>query len=406
METRSEKRAGRLPIDIPILFLLVFLNLPSEGRLEFGRELAGLAETGGFWAGIFEKSLVRNPIGALQVAACTALLFLYGFVATGDVSFRVRRRAKGAILVLLIAALLVLPAIGSMALRFQDGPRGHAHDGGVIQTEEALRFFLRGENPYAADYRSTPMAGLDWGPGNPAILHLPYFPLSFLIHLPGYAVGKAFFGGYDARATYLLLYLLPFFWIPRWTADPERRVLLAAFWGLNPFLVPHLIEGRNDVVPLVAMLGAAHLMLSGRARGAALFLGAACAAKQFAFLMIPFFVIYLGRSEDGWAGAVRAGVRRAAPLLLPVALFVLPFFLWNPGAFVDDTWLFNTGLSEVSYPLGGTPGYGLANLINVFGLVESRYHYFPFGLFQIPLMIAVGGFFSGDRGRGSARAHR
>lgn len=394
--TRGVDADGRpdrkFPIDAALLFLLLMLNLPPEGQLEFGRDLADLGGTGPGWARFFEESLVRNPIGALRAAVGLGLLLLYSLTAFGVLfrGIRFRRCLREVLLGLLIVWIVILPAIAEIGLRFAVGPKGHAHDGGVIQTEEAVRFLFRGANPYAADYRSTPMADLDWGPGNPAIIHHPYFPLSFLIHAPLLVAGEEIFGKYDARALYLVLYLVPFFFVTRWTSDPDHRLALAALWGLNPFLVPHIVEGRNDVVVAVLLAAAAHCMISARWRGAALLLGFACATKQFAFLFVPFFVVLAGRGAGGWGTVLRQGAKRAVPLLAPLVLLVVPFLIWNPGAFFDDTWSFNVGLSEVSYPLGGTPGYGIGNLINVFHLVPSRYHYFPFWIFQLLIVLPVG----------------
>ncbi len=50
---------------------------------------------------------------------------------------------------------------------------------------------------------------------------------------------------------------------------------------------------------------------------------------------------------------------------------VVPFLAWDPGAFLDDTLFFNAGSSEQNYPLGGTPGFGAANLVLYFQLVET-----------------------------------
>lgn len=390
MERSDNIRKKWFPVDVAILFLLVFLNLPSEGRLEFGRDFAALAEAGGFWARFFEQSLVHNPVSTLQASLAVALLLLYSLVAYGCLFPRSRDRARRVILGALVVLLLILPMTAEMSLRHLAGDRGHAHDGGVVQTEAAVRILLDGGNPYTVDYRQTPMADLDWGKGNPAIIHNPYFPLSFLAHVPGYVICKALFGWYDARLLYLLAYLVPFFLIRKWSASGERRTILAALWGLNPFLLPHMIEGRNDVVVLALLVGAVHTLLLGRIGRAALFFGAACAAKQFALLLLPFFLLYAGRDCQGWMETIRRGARRTLPALLPIALFVLPFLLIDPAAFVDDTYAFNVGLSEVSYPLGGTPGFGLAGLVNVFHLVQSRYHYFPFWIFQIPAVFMVG----------------
>ena len=60
MTIDNDKRPGKtFPIDAALLFLLLFLNLPSEWRLEFGREMEDLGAAGSPLAGFFEKSLVK-----------------------------------------------------------------------------------------------------------------------------------------------------------------------------------------------------------------------------------------------------------------------------------------------------------------------------------------------------------
>lgn len=385
----SVRRRRLPPLDFIILFLLVFANLPGESDLEFGSMMTDLGRTSPSWRTFFDRSLLDNPIASAQAAFATALLILYGLTAFGVIA-RGRRwsgRLRAVLLGALVALLVVAPAVVEIDLRFAVGPKGHAHDGGVIQTEEALRFFLAGIDPYVADYRNTPMATLEWGPGNPAINHHPYFPFSFLAHAPFYAAGRAIFGRYDARFLYLLLFAVPFFLVRRWSASGGRALALAALWGLNPFLAPHIVQGRNDVVVLVALLLALHLALTRRWAAAALLFGIACSTKQFALLFAPFLLLLAGRGASSWAGVVKEGARRLWPAAIPLVVFVLPFVLWDAAAFFDDTVAFNTGSSLVSYPLGGTPGYGGANFVNIFALVKSRYDYFPFWIFQLLVVL-------------------
>ncbi len=383
----SAGKSGRpFPGDLLLLFLLVFANLPGERDLEFGRMMADLGAAGAPGAAFFARSLVDNPIGSAQAALAVALLIVYGLAATGVIAQGARSSIRVRVLLLaaLVSIFVILPLTGEVYLRFAAGPKGHAHDGGVIQTEEALKFFLRGVDPYGADYRSTPMASLEWGPGNPAIIHHPYFPLSFLAHAPFFAAGKALFGGYDARFLYLLVYLAPFPLVWRWSRKGETKLMLVALWGLNPFLAPFVVQGRNDVVVLAVLVGTLHLLMARRTVTAALLFGAACATKQFALLFTPFLLLLLGGGAPSMAGALGRGARRLWPAALAAGLFIIPFVLWNPASFFDDTVAFNTGSSPVvSYPLGGTPGYGGANWVNIFGLVESRYNYFPFWIFQV-----------------------
>lgn len=391
-------------LDILILTLLVFLILPMESDLEFGAWLGDLAKTSDGWSSFFETSLVKNPLAALWVALSSFLLLIYGFASFGVIGRAGQGMAAGipgagtagaavsspnvfSLLVrrLVLAALVLLwvgmPLHWETSLRFDLGPKGHAHDGGVIQTEEAARFFLLGENPYAADYRSTPMATLEWGPKNPAILHLPYLPFSFLAHVPFLSMAEGAGFRYDARYLYLVFYLVGGFFAARFSRDPERRHLLAIVWYLNPFLVPHLVQGRNDVMVLTLVVVAIALLRAGRVLPGVLLFGVACATKQFAVLLVPFFVLF----------AVGRGItpRKLLPGILAAAVLVGPFFLWGPGAFWEDTVDFNTGRAEISYPLGGTPGYGLGNFANVFAWVENRYDYFPFWIVQAPMVLVA-----------------
>lgn len=379
-------------LDTLLLTLLIFLILPVESDLEFGNWFGDLAKTSAGWAALFETSLIKNPLAALWVAISSLLLLVYAFVSFGVMgggspgmgntgvagssrgvfSLLVRRIILG----LLVVLWVILPLHWETSLRFELGPKGHAHDGGVVQTEEAARFFLRGENPYAADYRSTPMATLEWGPKNPAIIHLPYLPFSFLAHVPFLSLADSAGVQYDARYLYLVFYLAGGLFVSRFSRDPERRHLLSMIWYLNPFLVPHLVQGRNDVMVLTLAVAAISLLRAGRVLPGVIFFGVACATKQFAVLLVPFFVLF----------AVGRGIvpRKLLPGILVAALFLVPFVLWGPGAFWEDTVDFNTGRAEVSYPLGGTPGYGVGNVANVFAWVENRYDYFPFWLVQVP----------------------
>ncbi len=384
-------------LDILILTLLVFLLLPMESDLEFGAWLGDLAKTSDSWSAFFEHSLIKNPLAALWVAFSSFLILIYAFASFGVIGSGAGGPAVGVagvvgssrnvfsllvrriVLAAFVLLWVVMPLYWETNLRFDLGPKGHAHDGGVIQTEEAARFFLRGENPYAADYRSTPMATLEWGPKNPAIIHLPYLPFSFLAHVPFLSVADGAGLRYDARYLYLAFYLIGGLFATRFARDPERRHLLAIIWYLNPFLVPHLVQGRNDVMVLSLVVAAIALLRGGRVLAAVLLFGVACATKQFAVLLAPFFVLF----------AVGRGIvpRKLLPGILAAALLVGPFFFWNPGAFWEDTVDFNTGRAEISYPLGGTPGYGFGNVANVFAWVENRYDYFPFWLVQAPLAL-------------------
>jgi hypothetical protein len=163
-------------------------------------------------------------------------------------------------------------------------------------------------------------------------------------------------------------------------ANVALPAMLYAAWGVGGF---RAVDGQNDVsgsllvvLALVALVFAQHdgrwwrvaFVLS------AVFFGWAIAFKQFAVLVLPPVVRYLAVRGSDW--------RRYTLLALGVvAAFVLPFFVRDPGAFVekqmaaltfhDDIWganILNT-LSEYGDPTMLVPLFIVISLAGTLGLV-------------------------------------
>ncbi|HLY80978.1 MAG TPA: hypothetical protein VKQ70_16480, partial [Caulobacteraceae bacterium] len=254
-------------------------------------------------------------------------------------------------------------------LRYATGHQlAYAHDGGVVQTEESARFLLRGVNPYSADYYATPLRGATI----PATLHYnPYLPASFLLAAPLVALADALHVPFDQRVVYLALYAAGIWLIPRAFRSRGTGELARTIFAFNPLVVTFLVEGRNDIYTIAFLLFA--VVALERRRPLAFFaaLALACATKQLAWFAAPFLLVCSWRA---WPREVwRRGAALGAGLF---AAAVLPFFAWNPRAFVDATYKFNAGLVPDSYPLGGTPGFGFAMLAAVFHWAPDRAAYF------------------------------
>jgi len=71
-------------------------------------------------------------------------------------------------------------------------------------------------------------------------------------------------------------------------------------------------------------------------------------------------------------------IKQAYPLVLICVIFVFPFLMWDFNSFQED--IFNW---DETYPLGGTPGFGFANLLLYMGY--SKTDYFPFKYVQLIL---------------------
>lgn len=324
----------------------------------------------------------------------------------------------------LILLLVVAPASISIWTRHITGPHTHAHDS-VIQTEEAIRFLLDGRNPYAVTYEGTPLSQWpDWRRPypNPALYNLVYFPFVFLVGVPFYLLFEATAGWFDYRILILLAFGITL-WVV-WKLSRDRLVgtigLLAA--GLSPLVAPYIVEGRNDILVL-ALLGLSLYLVTRdgwrwRLEASAFSFGLACATKQTAWFFLPFYTLYLWGSFGGAAEPrilARSAVilrRWLLPVVVTVAVAVLPFLLLSPSRFLEGTVFFLSGRTEHNYPIKATGAYGFHVLLSsppVWGLLDamtsgplgvlqpvaeavkirSETQHFPFWIFQAAFALPV-----------------
>jgi hypothetical protein len=380
-DARAADAGGRDPLlalDPWLLFLLgMVVALQVTGDPAFG-SLRQFSR----WDGEVLRTVLAVGAVATLLLFLTAALALPGGV--GRRSYRAWKRATLAALGVLIVAV---PIASRACQRFASGqPLRFAHDGGVIQTEESARFLLRGVNPYAADFSSTPLAGV----AIPGILrHNPYLPASFLLPAPLIALADAAGLPFDQRIVYLLLYAAGVWLAPLAFRHRGAGELAQTCFALNPLVVPYVVVGRNDIYIISLLLFAVAALARRHAPAFFSCLALACAVKQFAWLVAPYLLMCAWRAwprRTFWRGMAAGGALFAA--------MVLPFLAWGPADFVDDVYRFNAGLSRDSYPLGGTPGFGFAMLAAALGWARDRAAYFPLTPYllatALPLALLLG----------------
>lgn len=336
-----------------------------------------------FLAGSFVVTAWRVdwPFKAAGVTLVLAYLLVSYFLAD-DLGARGRRAswiygAKLGLVLALVACLAVGPTVDEMRTRQREGLNTNAHDG-VLQAESAIEFVLDGENPYTRGYEDTPLGRWDDWPlpyPNPAIYYLAYLPGIFLAGMPLRAISQAAFGWYDQRLLYVLALAAALWAWGTLTRDRLTRLLALAVIALNPMAAPYFVEGRNDIM-IVALVGLSLVALRSGAGSAwglplsgALF-GLACGTKQSAWFLAPFLLLYVWRSHGPARASAQsrgtdgreAAVRWLAPVLLVAGALILPFFLWDPRSFWEDTISFVSGNVEHNYPLKRGDAYG----VNVF----------------------------------------
>jgi hypothetical protein len=325
-------------------------------------------------------------------------------------------RVKMGLVFAIIGITVVAQSLYLVGLRHVSGPATYTHDGGVIQTEETMKFLLQGKNPYVEDYSKTPMA--DWGLDfKTALYHYPYLPWTFIFSLPFFVASNALLGWFDERFVYLLLFVATLVLAARLRASQFVRLAVLMVVGLNPIMGSDVIFGQNDSFVLFWLVAA--LAVAGRREawarpGALALLALACASKPTAWFFVPFLLMCLlaqrvGESlrfaeDDKGAGELvvvgqeerrnpyalqrREMIRGLLWFAVPFVLIVLPFVLWDPFNFYDDVWAWSAGTSATAYQIRG---WGLSNFVLALDWVPSRLTYFPFWLPELVLCVPLFG---------------
>ncbi|MCK6624912.1 MAG: hypothetical protein L6R45_07020 [Anaerolineae bacterium] len=324
-----------------------------------------------------------DPVSLMLIVTAFGLLVVYGVVD----SFEEERRAKTiyrlklALIYGIIALLVFGKTILLINLRHLSGPASYAHDGGVIQTEATIAYFLQGLNPYVEDYVDTPMAEWGFDEYRTALYHYPYLPWTFIFSAPFYLLSRGLLGWFDERMVYLLLFALTLVLTQQLVGGRREKLIALALVGLNPILAVSVIFGENDPFVFFWIVLALWLVGStspGRRLAASAALGLAWASKPTAWFLAPFWLLYLLR--EGWGGRswperMVTLWRQAWPLPVVFGLCTLPWFVWNPEAMIDDVWRWSAGQGPTGYQIWG---WGASNLVLALGGVADRFQYWPF----------------------------
>ncbi len=382
-----------------------FQNVTSHSLL--GGILSDQAEAAfGPWFG--------DPIFLLLAALSLAALLVYLVVdlAAADrpgqqQAASAAQRTKRLLVWLIIACTVLLPTLKLALLRHENLPHSYSHDGGVLQTEAAIDFFLSGRNPYIEDYRETPMAAWGLPEFRTALDHYPYLPWTFIASAPLKLASEALLGWYDQRFVYLLVFVAALILATRLVkptalaSQPRWRLALLMLLGLNPIMGLDLVFGQNDlfvwawIVLSLSLLARAMDRSSLIVRPSSYWLpsiafGLACASKPTAWFFAPFFALLLAWDQVGsWRDiprAIPAMLRRGWPALAIFALLLIPYLAWDANALIDDVWRWAAGSTATHYQIWG---WGASNLVLAFGGLASRFDPWPFWLLEVALTLPL-----------------
>lgn len=297
---------------------------------------------------------------------------------------------KNALLWVTVVIVLGSAFGSSIIVRHQTAPIYGVHDI-VLQQEAAIRYFLHGKNPYKETYFGTPMQ--DWHYSdtevNPALYHFVMEPFYLLSAIPFYIISNHTIGYFDGRIPLFFLFgvlLVSAFFIVK---DEEKRRMFVTLLAFNPAMLGYTLEGRSDIYMYAFLFLAFVLMQKKKYMWAGIPLALAFTVKQSVWPLIPFYALYLfftgfkesaARDTRKLVDALLSTLKRLSLFLVIFLGMMLPFYLWNPKAFIDSTVYYLSGNTEHSYPISG---YGFGMVLHQLGVIKDVHMYFPFQTLQL-----------------------
>ncbi len=376
---RPMSRVARSDVRLLLAVLggLVLLGVPVLGAEPWDFRPDRVDPTGPF------AFYVRGTDGEWDVEAVRAPALLAGVLLVVAAAlapvFRLWPRWLTVALTIAVVGLLAVPAVVLQAgLRQSTEPWFHTNDS-TYQIELAGELLRDGENPYGNDYsesgleRFYPLDGSvneETREEQVALRHFAYWPGTVLTA----AVWTLLPEPWSDYRFFVLLATLGGLAVALVFPGPLAwRLALGATLAASPLAVRAAWFGTADAASLALTVLAFALAMRRRVLWAAVALAAALLLKQFALVALPFLAV-LVLQQEGKRDALKAGGLFAGI----VAAGVLPFFVWDPGAFWADTIEYGGSTYRIV-------GYGLSGLLLEAGILDSRTGSYPF----LPLLFLV-----------------
>lgn len=288
------------------------------------------------------------------------------------------------ILLAVITSVVILSAfVSAIIVRHQTSPVYMIHDI-IVQQEAAINFLTHRINPYSADYFKTPLVNWPYSDTqvNPALYYFVMEPFYLLFALPFYVISNHTIGFFDGRIPLLFLFLssLIFAWkIPK---EQKHKRLFVALLAFNPVVLSYTLEGRSDMFMFAFLIASLFFLQKNKWYTSSFLMALAFAIKQSVWPIFPFYIAYLF-----WKTNDRKKVMKTFGIFaLTFLIIVLPFFFWNPKAFIDSTIFYLSGNILHGYPVSG---YGFSMILHQAGVIKDINSYYPFAIWQIILGIPL-----------------
>jgi hypothetical protein len=200
--------------------------------------------------------------------------------------------------------------------------------------------------------------------------HFVSLPSNILKSVPLYLIWKNVFGWYDERVTYFPLMALAAGALWFLFRNPTLRMSALIIFFFNPYFTPYLLQGRTDIVFLSFILASLACLRHKYMQSSLIFMALAVTNKHTAWFIAPFYGTYL--VATGYLKPKT--LQRLLPSVVLIIAIVLPFLIWDFGAFIDDIFGYPAGSLPTSYPING---FGLSIILHKLKIIASKADPFP-----------------------------
>lgn len=374
-------RDGRLDLVwswalLGVLFALIAITLPELGSDPWPFKPPSVHPTGPL-GHLVNAADDEWDVGIARAAAFLAAL-LCGALAVPLLLKRRWPRHTGTLLVLVIGLMLMLPSTALQLGLRQATERWFFTNDSTYQIELAGDKLRQGIDPYGHDWRASGLERFYTRDGTlslkvlddeVALDHYAYFPGTLYTSF----VWRVLPAPYDDYRLLILLFTLAGLGaVLAFKAPLGWRLAIGALLVCNPIAIRSAWFGQNDAPSLVLMVLAFALVTRRRFGWAAASLAAAILLKQFALVALPFLALMMVH-----AATTRAHLKQAAAVFAGVVLVgILPFLIWDPVAFYEDTVKYGAGTYKIV-------GYGLSAILVKLHVLADREGEYPFALIAL-----------------------
>ncbi len=294
-----------------------------------------------------------------------------------NISQKLYFRLKEILLWVMIIIVLGSAFVSAIIVRHQTSVIYNVHDI-IIQQESAISFLLHGKNPYAASYFNTPLAAWHYSDTqtNPALYYFVMEPFYLIFAVPFYLLFGHTIGFFDGRIPLVFLLFMTFIMAAKLVKDPSKKLLFITLLAFNPAMLGYTLEGRSDMFMFAFLFAGLYFLHKEKYSFSGILMALSFAVKQSVWPILPFYAAFLYfKTKD-----IKRSLIYIAPFFVTFLAITLPFFLWNPRAFMESTVGYLSGTNLHSYPISG---YGLGAVLVDMGIIKGHNVYYPFQIWQI-----------------------